>query len=76
MPAFDKPLTSRKHRPFLGSEAEISSVTLQKDVSFVSPSPTGLWDEEGLRRSLTVCSKDIINRSFNYTQKHAFDLQH
>lgn len=33
-----------KHRPFLGSEIEMSSVTLQNGVSFVSPSPTELWE--------------------------------
>lgn len=51
----------REHRPFLASEMVMSSVTLQKDVSFVSPSPTGLWEEEGLSRSLTV---DKVHRVF------------
>lgn len=50
----------REHRPFLASEMVMSSVTLQKDVSFVSPSPTGLWEEEGLSRSLTVGKVDRV----------------
>ena len=41
------------HRPFLGSELDTSSVTLQNVVSLVSPSPAGLCDDEGLVRSLT-----------------------
>lgn len=47
------PRKGSKHRPFLESDTEISSVTLQNDVSFVSPSPTALWEEDGLSKSLT-----------------------
>lgn len=53
---------ARKHRPFLGSEMEMSSVTLQKDVSLVSPSPAGVWEEEGLSRSLTTGGRDELIR--------------
>lgn len=46
-------VSSRQFRPFLGSDGETSSVTLQNGVSFMSPSPTGVWEKDGLSRSLT-----------------------
>lgn len=51
----------------------MSSVTLQKGVSFVSPSPTGLWESEGLSRSLTTVyvDKDVLDQSFNQPVRQA-----